>query len=424
MDVVLVSSSPGQILGWVRPVAERAFSAPGVLDVWVLLTPGQFSTGHEVEVASTFPGVRRVVRPLEFLFYLAVNKRPQGFAPSAKGVVVHLGGDMAYSVLLSRRLRYPLVSYSTGAASWVRAVSKFLAEDERVQTRLIARGVPADRVRAIGNLTIDAVAPTLSREDARKRLGIDESQEAVCLLPGSRPREVEVMGAFLCRVAELLSKVHRNVRFVLPLSPFTDLESLGQALASTRHRHKIDGSNAVLEQGDGSIIARTAEGVEIVVETDLRYDAMLSCDMAICPPGTVSGELSFLGVPHVVVMPLNVPGAVPISGMLGFATRVPLAGDIFKKYALDRIRAKARYVAAPNVKAKRLIVPEVVGEIRPEDVVIPSVELLGDAARRERIGRELREVIGGPGAADRLIHEIRVSMEGAHTQDEKEASAG
>ncbi len=78
----------------------------------------------------------------EFLAFLAFGKRPSGFANSGSGIVIHLGGNLWCSVLLSRRLRYPLVVYTDRTILGAKTVSAFLVEDERIQASLIAKGVP------------------------------------------------------------------------------------------------------------------------------------------------------------------------------------------------------------------------------------------------------------------------------------------
>jgi len=64
-------------------------------------------------------------------------------------------------------------------------------------------------------------------------------------------------------------------------------------------------------------------------------------------------------------------------------------------------------VSSVNQRAGRIIAPEIVGRVRPEDVVIPCVELLGEAARRDKMSKELREAAGLAGAADRVVQAIQ-----------------
>lgn len=405
--MVLVAGTPGDVHGLVRPVAERISAVMSAADIWVFISPSSHASGREVRVASSYPGVRRAVGPFEFLRYLLVGIAPRGFARSGKGVIVHLGGDLIYSVDLGRRLRYPVFAYASRAMPGAKSVSLFLVEDERVQASLIARGAAAERVRPVGNLMVDGVGVRMGREDARSRLGIGEHERVIALFPGARPREVSVMAPLLFRAAELLSRVEPNVSFMLCLSPFVGTASLEQLFSSTRYASRIDGSAARVEKSAGPLEAVTREGIRIRIETVFRYETMAVSDIAVCTPGPVCTELAYLGVPHIVAAPLNVPSAVPIAGVSGLLCSLPFIGETFQRRAVERLKVTSRFVSITNQRAGRMIVPEIVGHVRPEDVVIPCVELLGDAARRDRMSRELREAAGLAGAADRVVQAVQ-----------------
>ncbi|MBP7784735.1 MAG: hypothetical protein KA064_01895 [Firmicutes bacterium] len=407
MDVILVAGTPGDVHGLVRPVAERVAALMSVADIWVFISPSSHASGREAKVASSYPGVRRAIGPLEFLKYLAVGAAPRGFARSGKGVVIHLGGDLIYSVDLGRRLRYPVFAYSSKAMPGAKSVSLFLVEDERVQASLIARGVAAERIKLVGSLMIDGVGARRGREEARSRLGMEQHERVIMLFPGLRGREVSVTAPFLFRAAELLARVEQNVGFILCLSPFIGTASLEQLFSHTAHAARIDGAAARVEKSAGPLEAITAEGMRIRIETLLMYEAMAASDIAVCTPGPVCAELAYLGVPHVVTAPLNVPGAVAVPGVSPLLCSLPFIGETFQRRAVDRLKTSSRFVSIANQRAGRMIVPEIVGRLRPEDVVIPCVELLGEAARRDKMSKELREAAGLTGAADRVVQAIQ-----------------
>ena len=405
--MILVAGTPGDVHGLVRPVAERVAAVMSVADVWVFISPSSHASGREAKVASSYPGVRRAVGPWEFLKYLATGAAPRGFARSGKGVILHLGGDLIYSADLGRRLRYPVFAYSSRAMPGAKSVSLFLVEDERVQASLIARGVSAERIKLVGSLTIDGVGARVGREEARSRLGMEQHERAITLFPGLRRREVSVTAPFLFRAAELLARVEHNVSFILCLSPFVGTASLEQLFSHTKLAARIDGAQARVEKSAGPLEAITTEGVRIRIETVLMYEAMAASDIAVCTPGPVCAELAYLGVPHVVTAPLNVPGTVAVPGVSPLLCSLPFIGETFQRRAVDRLKSSSRFVSIANQRAGRMIAPEIVWRLRPEDVVIPCVELLGESARRDKMSRELREAVGPAGAADRVVQAIR-----------------
>jgi len=407
LDVILVAGTPGDVHGLARPLAERVAAVMSVADVWVFVSPSSHASGREAKVASSYPGVRRAIGPLEFLKYLAVGAAPRGFARSGKGVVIHLGGDLIYSVDLGRRLRYPVFAYSSRAMPGAKSISLFLVEDERVQASLIARGVAAERIKLVGNLMIDGVGARRGREESRSRLGVEQYERVIMLSPGLSRREVAVTAPFLFRAAELLARVEPDVSFVLCLSPFVGTASLEQLFSHTRHAARIDGTAARVEKSAGPLEAITTEGIRVRIETVLMYEAMAASDIAVCTPGPVCAELAYLGVPHVVTAPLNVPGALAVPGVSPLLCSLPFLGETFQRRAVDRLKTSSRFVSIVNQRAGRMIAPEIVGRVRPEDVVIPCVELLGEAARRDKMSKELREAAGLTGAADRVVQAIQ-----------------
>jgi len=288
-----------------------------------------------------------------------------------------------------------------------KSISLFLVEDERVQASLIARGVAAERIKLVGNLMIDGVGARRGREESRSRLGVEQYERVIMLSPGLSRREVAVTAPFLFRAAELLARVEPDVSFVLCLSPFVGTASLEQLFSHTRHAARIDGTAARVEKSAGPLEAITTEGIRVRIETVLMYEAMAASDIAVCTPGPVCAELAYLGVPHVVTAPLNVPGALAVPGVSPLLCSLPFLGETFQRRAVDRLKTSSRFVSIVNQRAGRMIAPEIVGRVRPEDVVIPCVELLGEAARRDKMSKELREAAGLTGAADRVVQAIQ-----------------
>ena len=67
---------------------------------------------------------------------------------------------------------------------------------------------------------------------------------------------------------------------------------------------------------------------------------------------------------------------------------------------------KIKFKALPNQWANREIVPEVKLENKAEEITRVAMGLLKDSAERERISRELIEILGTHGAADKIAQKI------------------
>ncbi|HHV62484.1 MAG TPA: hypothetical protein GXX51_07605 [Firmicutes bacterium] len=407
MDVVILTNSPGEVTGWVRPVVERLVERDANSRVFVFLSPCVFASRREAQVLREIPGISGVFSPREYIGYALFGRRPAGFAPAGPGVVVHLGGDFMHSARVAKRLGFPAVAYSDRTASFHGSFKVIAVEDNRVRDKLIAKGIPPGKLRVIGNLMVDSVKPSFPRDLARQAFGIREDAFCVLIMPGSRPQQVKHMAPFFLEVAGLIKKVERRAEFLLALSPFVSREMFEAAVGEAavefggRSGEEDAAQDAAREHtGDAEMAGKTRVHI---VEPDKRYDAMAASDLAIVMPGTSTAELGFLGIPMVVAVPLNWPGEVPLPGILGLAGGVPVLGGLLKRYAIRGLINKVEFTALPNKRARKMIVPEVRGVLDPEDVAIQALELLQDASRRMTISKNLIEAMGAAGAANRLV---------------------
>jgi len=117
-ELVITVNSPGEVSGWLAPVLDRirliredaATGAGWDCRVTVFVPPCPFASGAECRVIQAIPGVDLVAGPAETSAYLLFGKKPQGFSPLPRGVVLFLGGDLAYAAILARRLQYPALA--------------------------------------------------------------------------------------------------------------------------------------------------------------------------------------------------------------------------------------------------------------------------------------------------------------------------
>ena len=108
--VVLVSNGPGELTTWVRPVAQRLHrllamrpQQPGAAcGLRLVLVPCPNGTGQEHQAAAPWNLFERITPARQFWSLLL---RPERFGPWPKqGVVVFLGGDQFWTVLLSAQI--------------------------------------------------------------------------------------------------------------------------------------------------------------------------------------------------------------------------------------------------------------------------------------------------------------------------------
>lgn len=404
--VFIVTNSPGELLGWVKPVVRSLNKRTSQIKIVVVITPCQYSSGMERKVARSFPEVNYVMSKGEYFKYLFFNLKPPGLYLNAsrKGVVLFLGGDPIYALLLSKRLGFSAMAY-THRLRYKRYFKRFMVPNNKIREEFIEEGVKPEKVTVLGDLVGDAVQPLISRKELSQFLHISPDSLCVSILPGSRPRIVRYMTPFFLRVCELIKEKFPKIQFFLVLSPFVAKEELRNLTKEKLSKPSlVKGVKLEKEENQWQLI--TESGLRVLVIEENRYEVMSISTMSITIPGTNTRELSFLGVPMVVAIPLNKPEAIPLDGLAGLIGDVPLVGTSIKKWIVRRYDRNVKFAAAPNRCAEKKIVPEVRGIIQAEDVAKEAIKLLKDTDSLRRMSIELKELFSPQNSADKLAEII------------------
>ncbi len=413
VDIFILTNSPGEVCAWVRPTIPKILEIRPEAKIHCITLPCSYATGKEVKILEGIPGIHKIISPEEWWNMTFLNPFSKGILRSSdKGVVVHMGGDLLWSAIFAMRLGLPAVAYANRAMGWNGPYKKYMVSDVNIQNRLMNKGVTPDIIEIVGDLMVDSVS-SMSREEARKVFNIGEDEFVVTVFPGSRSHEVKYLAPFLLKTSELLERDHSNMRVNFGLSPFITIKELERVLSESEVKEvskSINGVSGKILQKDGKVFIITEGGmkVEVVLE-DKRYEIMNASDIALTCPGTVTAELAVLGVPMIVAVPLNKPELVPIDGIGNLLTKIPFVGKTLKKHAVKKLANELSYIALPNIKTSREIVPEVVGVLEPTDVAIPAASFISDNALREKVSSELKKSMGEPGASQRVA-EIIVSL--------------
>ncbi|HNQ35531.1 MAG TPA: lipid-A-disaccharide synthase [bacterium] len=214
-------------------------------------------------------------------------------------------------------------------------------------------GVP---VRFVGHPFLDEVRADRPAAETRRRLGLDPDRPLLLLLPGSRESEV---------------------RRLLPVL----------AATAAAAREKIDLQTVLYPARPGLLDGwRPPAGIRVLPEGD-KYSVFAAADLALAASGSVTLELTLLGVPFILLYRLAAP-----------------------TYWMLRPMLRVRQAGITNILAGRTVAPEFLqGRCRPELILPETLALLGDPARREEMKRQflkVRESLGEPGAARRAARRI------------------
>ena len=401
--VVLVSNGPGELSTWVRPLAERLHASvplrPRTPDaaaaLQLVLVPCPNATGHERAAAEPWGLFERIVPAQRFWSLLL---RPQRYGPwPREGVVVFLGGDQFWTVLLSARLGYRHITYAEWVARWPGWNDRIAAMSEAVQQQLPIRH--QSRCRVVGDLMADLSG--FARRENPLPAGT-----WVALLPGSKAAKLSVGMPFLLETADRLARERPDCRFLLPLAPTTSVEELLRFAGASNPiaAHYASGVAAVDE---GHLITRAGTRIRLL-EQHPAHGALSQCALALTTVGANTAELGALAVPMIVIVPtqhLEVMQAW--DGGLGLLARLPgLRRLIGALMTFWRLRNNG-LMAWPNISAGRVVVPERVGAITPEQIAAEAADWLASPERLAGQRQDLQALRGQPGAVAALADEVR-----------------
>jgi len=366
-----------------RAAAAWAAARGQTLTLSLALPPCQFASGQEAAFARRQGLFARVLGPRDCLAVVTGLRR---LTLAGSGCVLHLGGDLWYSSTLARRAGVPAYAYVETPLIRSRAhrFARIFVPSQELAGALTSAGVPAGHVVTVGDLRVDALT------QARPAVRPPRGGARVALFPGSRRWIVGGFLPFLLETADAMRARRGDVEFALIASPFLPRG----ALAAT-----LNGERATMER----------LGITVVDGDDLAAGA--GTDLAITLPGTNTVQLAVLGVPMLVVLPLDHPGRIRTEGLSEWLARIPGLGGAIKGVMAWRFLRRPHALAWPNREAGRMIVPEMVGHVEPNEVARRALAMLDDGAALEATARDLREVYRTPaGVAERMLEVMGAAL--------------
>ena len=406
-DIVILSNGPGELATWVRPVLQDLQPLlSGSSRVSILLSPCAHAGGKEAQIAQNLPGVERVLGPEHFFSFLAWGRTPEDWQWHQRGVVVFLGGDQFYTVVIGKRLGYRIVTYAEWSPRWLPWIDACGVARSELQQQVPCRY--RSKLTVVGNLMTD-VRPSLKTTACLSQLGWDAETEIVGLLPGSKPAKLQVGVPYCLAIANHLHHHRPQTKFIIPVAPGLTVQALAE-YAHPAHNPlipELSGSSAVLvhpEQGLPYLL--TPQDLKIELWTTFpAYDLLVHCQVCTTTVGANTAELTALAIPMVVVIPtqqLDVMRAW--DGLLGLIVNLPVFGTLLATIINRGILFWGLGLRAwPNIWAGQEIVPERVGNLPPQVIAHQLQHLLETHGRLQHIQKALREIRGETGAVQRFV---------------------
>lgn len=412
-DIVILTNGPGELMTWVRPVVKALRTQFGpTARLSVVLSPCVHASGGEVAIASTFPEVDRVQGPEHFWSFLLRGKTAESWDWHPKGVVLFLGGDQFFSVVIGKRLGYRIVTYAEWSARWLPWIDRCGVASAQVK-------IPTQhqhKCRVVGDLIAEAQSVGTDKHKIHHALASSSEHLLIGLLPGSKPAKLMLGVPFCVAIAEALQQILPQTQFVIPVAPTLALSDLAQYANPQQNAvlTDIEGQSAQLIQPEtGLPYLLSSGGTRIQLWTaSPAYDLLSLCQLCVTTVGANTAELASLAVPMIVLLPtqkLEVMRAW--DGVPGLLANLPGVGTAFAKLINGWILKRGLGRRAwPNIWANREIVPELVGHLRPSEVAQQIVDLLRSPTALPQMRHDLQQVRGQTGAAAKMTALVQEAL--------------
>ncbi|MGP1384864.1 MAG: lipid-A-disaccharide synthase [Thainema sp.] len=420
VDILILSNGPGEVTTWVKPVVRSLRQKLGndhqQTRISVVLSPCPNATGQEGDIARNYAEVDRVQDAKDFFPFLLFGQTQDDWDWRDRGVVIFLGGDQLFPVIIGKRLGYSTLIYGEWDTRWHRWVDQFAV----MKPELIDQAKPQYRHKftVIGDLMAD-VTDTPNNPSTHSPihpstplpLSLTDQTELIGLLPGSKAAKLAMGVPFVCAIADQIHAARPQTRFVIPVAPTLKLEELAKFADASQNPmvQRVSGSAAQLiipNEPDTLPYLKTESGLKIHLWTDFPAHAVLShCKFCITTVGANTAELGALAVPMIVIIPTQQLDAMRAwDGIPGILANLPGVGTLFAKLINTVFLRNLgnRLLAWPNIWAGREIVPELIGQLQPADIAKIGINWLEHPETLAQIRNGLRQVRGESGAAHRL----------------------
>ncbi|MGB5967900.1 MAG: lipid-A-disaccharide synthase, partial [Spirulinaceae cyanobacterium] len=300
-DILILSNGPGEISTWVRAVVKalRKRFPTQQARISVILSPCPNGTGKEAAIARSYPEVDRVQGAEDFWAFLLWGKTKENWQWWNRGVVLFLGGDQIFPVIIGKRLGYRTIIYAEWEARWYRWVDHFAV----MKPEIIAN-IPnqySHKCQVVGDLMAD-----VERQNSSGR-----ETELIGLLPGSKSAKLAQGVPLALSIAEYVKSQRPQTRFMIPVAPTLDLKSLGKYanLDDNPVIKKLGNVTAELvipEKVGQTPYLMTTGGVKIDLITQFpAHEQLSNCRFCLTTVGANTAELASLAIPMIVLIPTN-----------------------------------------------------------------------------------------------------------------------
>ncbi len=236
----------------------------------------------------------------------------------------------------------------------------------------------------------------------------DKEKHHIALLPGSKKAKLSIGIPFFLEIADHIAKKNQNINFIIPIAPTTNkneylfFQSERNPIAKY-YSSKIKTIKNIKDSNFDYVIETSKNTKIYVIKKHPCYEILKECDLAITTVGANTAELAAIALPMLVVLPtqhLNMMNAW--DGILGVIGKISFINRFLTFIVKYFYLKKKKFFAWPNIKAKKMIVPERIGNISPIKIAREALSLIKNRDQLKSISDDLQKERGGKGAAEKL----------------------
>lgn len=428
-DILILSNGPGELVTWVRPVVkelrqqlrQQLGGNGSTVRISVVLSPCTHATGQEAAIARKYPEVDRVQGAADFWPFLLWGKTAENWDWYPQGVVVFLGGDQFFTVVIGKRLGYSTVVYAEWEARWQGWIDRFGVMNQSILERVNPKY--AAKFTVVGDLIAD-LPRQIDRTNQELLINADRHDEIIALMPGSKATKLSQGVPLTLAIAEKIHGSRPQTRFIIPVAPTLDLITLakyadpeqnpvifprGLAAAQLKTDNlNIAYLNIEIQAKIENYYLETSTGLRVDLYTETpAYNLLSQCALCLTTVGANTAELGALAVPAIVLLPTQQLDAMRAwDGIPGLLANLPGFGSYFAKLINWWVLRKKQLYAWPNIWAKEEVIPELVGQLTPEFVANIALDLLANPEKLAEMRSRLRSLRGETGAAQKFAQLI------------------
>ncbi|MEH1872083.1 lipid-A-disaccharide synthase [Nostoc sp.] len=424
VDILILSNGPGEVTTWVRPVVRALRQKFGddrnQIRISVVLSPCSNASGKEAAIALSYPEVDRVQKAEHFWQFLLWGKTFDNWDWRSRGVVVFLGGDQIFPVVIGKKLGYRTVVYAEWSARWHKWIDRF-----GVMKPEVAAGVPqkyAHKFTVVGDLMVEASSHSslvighlsLANNEDPSTVShkVEDKTELIGLLPGSKAAKLAQGVPLSLSIAEYIHAKRPQTKFVIPVAPTLDLQTLASFADLKKNSiaeiFGFGGADLIApESASSKALLKTTTGLTVeLCQENPAYHLLSQCCICLTTVGANTAELGALGMPMIVLLPTQQLDAMRAwDGLPGLLANLPGVGTLWAKvinWLFLRFVRRKGLLAWPNIWAKEEIVPEIMGKVQPQEIGEMVLDFLEHPEKLDDMRAKLRNIRGESGAAQKI----------------------